>query len=69
MIGQVFDQATRRDPDQHRPWVALVDGNNHQLARVHAQAQARGVDLAIVVDFGHVLEYLWRAACASSPRS
>ncbi|MGH8941056.1 MAG: hypothetical protein ACRDV2_17170 [Actinomycetes bacterium] len=56
VIGQVFDQATRRDPDQHRTWVALVDGNNHQLARVGTEAQARGVDVAIVVDFVHVLE-------------
>jgi hypothetical protein len=58
----VFDEATRRDPDQHRTWVALVDGNNHQLARVGTEAQARGVDVAIVVDLVHVLEYLWRAA-------
>ena len=62
VIGQVFDEATRRDPDQHRTWVALVDGNNHQLARVHAEAQTRGVEVTIVVDFVHVLEYLWRAA-------
>jgi hypothetical protein len=40
----------------------LVDGNNHQLARVRAEAQARGVEVAIVVDFVHVLEYVWRAA-------
>ncbi len=53
VIGQVFDEATRRDPDQHRTWVALVDGNNHQLARVGTEAQARGVDVAIVVDFVH----------------
>jgi hypothetical protein len=62
VISQVFDEATRRDPGQHRTWVALVDGNNHQLARVHAEAQARGVQVTIVVDFVHVLEYLWRAA-------
>jgi hypothetical protein len=49
-------------PDQHRTWVALVDGNNHQLARVGTEAKVRGVDVAIVVDFVHVLEYLWRAA-------
>jgi len=62
VIGQVFDEAERRDPDQHRTWVALVDGNNHQLARVGAEAQARGVQVTIVVDVVHVLEYLWRAA-------
>ena len=62
VIGQVFDEAARRDPDQHRTWVVLVDGNNHQLARVRAEARSRGVDVAIVVDFVHVLEYVWRAA-------
>jgi hypothetical protein len=69
VIGQVFDEAERRDPDQHRTWVALVDGNNHQLARVGTEAQARGVDVAIVVDFVHVLEYLWWPLGAASPRA
>jgi hypothetical protein len=62
VIAQVFDEAARRDPAQLRTWVALVDGNNHQLDRIHAQARARGVDTTIVVDFIHVLEYLWKAA-------
>jgi hypothetical protein len=43
-------------------WVALVDGNNHQIDRVQAEARARQVDVTIVVDFVHVLEYLWKAA-------
>ena len=58
----MFDEAARRDPDQHRTWVALVDGNTHQIDRIGTEAQARGVDVAIVVDFIHVLEYLWKAA-------
>jgi hypothetical protein len=58
----VFDEATRRDPDHRRRWVALVDGNNHQLDRIRAEARTRGVGLAIVVDFIHVLEYVWSAA-------
>ena len=62
VISQVFDEATRRDPEQHRTWVVLVDGNNHQLDRVRAEARSRGVGMAIVVDFVHVLEYVWRAA-------
>jgi len=71
VISQVFDEAERRDPGQHRTWVALVDGNNHQLARVHAEAQARGVQVTIVVDFVHVLEYLSapRGALLYPPRS
>jgi hypothetical protein len=38
------------------------DGNVHQIQRIQAEANARGVPVAIVVDFVHVLEYLWRAA-------
>jgi len=42
--------------------VALVDGNNHQINRIEAEAADRGVDVTIVVDLVHVLEYLWGAA-------
>jgi hypothetical protein len=62
VVGDVFDEAERRDPSHAHDWVALVDGNNHQIARVKAEAKARGVDVPIVVDFIHVLEYLWGAA-------
>jgi len=62
VITQIFDEATRRDPDQRRCWVALVDGNNHQIQRIQTEAWARQVDVAVVVDFIHVLEYLWKAA-------
>jgi hypothetical protein len=27
VIAAGFAEATRRDPDHHRPWIALVDGN------------------------------------------
>ena len=67
VIGQVFAEADRRDPDQHRTWVALVDGNTHQIDRIHAEAQARDVNVTIVVDFIHVLEYLWKAAWCFYP--
>jgi hypothetical protein len=62
VIGQIFDEADRRDPDHARTWIALVDGNNHQINRIHTEADARGHDVTIIVDFVHVLEYLWRAA-------
>jgi hypothetical protein len=62
VTAQVFDEATRRDPQHTRRWVALVDGNTHQLDRIHTEARRRGVDVTVVVDFIHVLEYLWRAA-------
>jgi hypothetical protein len=62
VISAVFDEAARRDPAHRRTWVALVDGANHQIARIKAEAEARKVDVAIVCDFVHVLEYLWKAA-------
>jgi hypothetical protein len=62
VIGQVFNEADRRDPEHHRRWVVLVDGNAHQIERTHAQARAHHAEVTIVIDFIHVLEYLWKAA-------
>jgi hypothetical protein len=68
-IGKIFDEAGRRDPDHLRTWIALVDGDVHQLGLIQAAAAARGITLAIVIDFIHVLEYLWKAAwCFHAPR-
>jgi hypothetical protein len=62
VIEEVFAEATRRDPEHHRCRVVLVDGNSHQIDLVQAEAKRRKVRVHIVVDFVHVLEYLWRAA-------
>jgi hypothetical protein len=62
VIAEVFDEAERRDPDHDHDWVALVDGNNHQIVRIEAEAAARGIEITVVVDWVHVLEYLWRSA-------
>ena len=68
-IGKIFDEADRRDPDHQRTWIALADGDVHQLSLFQAQAAARGITLAILIDFIHVLEYLWKAAwCFHPPR-
>ena len=62
VIAAMFDEAERRDPDHERTWVALVDGNRQQIDTIGDQATARGVTVTIVIDFVHVLEYLWKAA-------
>jgi len=62
VVGQVFDEATRRDPHQQRTWVALVDGNRTQIEAIQDEANHRRVTVGIVIDFIHVLEYLWKAA-------
>ena len=62
VLATVFDEAERRDPEHQRTWVALVDGNNHQIDRLRVEAEQRGIDLHIICDFVHVLEYVWSAA-------
>jgi hypothetical protein len=62
VIAEVFDEADRRDPDHQLTRLALVDGNNHQIERINAEAAKRGIGITIIVDFIHVLEYLWKAA-------
>jgi len=69
VLAAVFDEADRRDPDHQRTWVALVDGNNHQIDRIETEAAARGVQVSIVIDFIHVLEYLWGAAWCFHPEA
>ncbi|MGI9120221.1 MAG: hypothetical protein ACR2G7_08905 [Acidimicrobiales bacterium] len=32
VVAALFEEAERRDPDHGRTWVALVDGNNHQIS-------------------------------------
>jgi hypothetical protein len=67
VIAAGFDEACRRDPDHQRTWVALVDGNAHQIDRIRAEARTRRVTVSIVVDFIHVLEYVWKAAWCFHP--
>ncbi len=55
VLAAVFDQAQRRDPTHSRTWVALVDGNNHQIDRIHAEAKDRSVTVTILLDFVHGL--------------
>jgi hypothetical protein len=62
MVAAAFAEAERRDPGHQRTWVALVDGNRTQIAAIEAEAAARSVTVSIVIDFIHVLEYVWSAA-------
>jgi hypothetical protein len=64
-ISWLFEEAERRDPGHGRDWIALVDGDNHQIRLIEAEAAARGVTgLVILVDLVHVIQYLWKAAWA-----
>ena len=62
VVAEMFEEADRRDPAHERTWVALVDGNNHQIDRIKKEARKRKLKPLITVDFVHVLQYLWAAA-------
>jgi len=51
-------EASYRDPDHVKTWVGLVDGNKPQIAAMEEGAKKEGVELFILVDIIHVLEYL-----------
>ena len=64
VIGEMFAEAERRDPQHQKQWVVVVDGNKDQLLIVQKEADRRGVSITIVLDFIHVLQYLWAASVA-----
>jgi hypothetical protein len=69
VVASVFAEAGRRDPARRRTWIALADGNVHQLDRIRAEAAARNVTITIICDFIHVIEYLWTAAWSFFPEA
>jgi hypothetical protein len=64
VIATSFAEAKRRDPEQRAEWVVLVDGDLTQIDEIEQAAKTVGVEVVIIVDIMHVLEYLWKAAKA-----
>lgn len=64
VVDDAFYEALQRDEARERRWVALVDGNVDQLAAVRRLARNADVTVTIVLDFIHVLGYLWKAGQA-----
>jgi len=62
VIEQMFTETERRDPNHKRKWVVLVDGQSFQLKQIRSVMKQRNITAPIVLDFIHVLEYLWKAA-------
>ncbi|WP_437895886.1 hypothetical protein [Sorangium sp. So ce124] len=62
VIAAAFAEGLRRDPERLRPWGVLVDGNKDQSTLVRRAAKKACVEIAIVLEIIHVLEYLWNAA-------
>ena len=67
VVEQGFLEALRRDPEQQMRWVVLTDGQEDLLRQVDAAAKRYKVQVTVVQDFVHVLEYLWKAAYALHP--
>ena len=64
VIREAFEEAQRRDPEHSRRWVVLVDGEPKQLRAVKAEARRLEVEVTILADIVHVIEYIWDAARA-----
>lgn len=64
VIQAMLDEALKRDPDQKRPWAILVDGGEEQLEIILRFLRDLKLDVTLVLDFIHVLEYVWKAAHA-----
>jgi hypothetical protein len=55
VIAAAFDEAQARDPLHLRTWVVLVDGAEHQLDLIRAEAARRGAAIYVIIDIIHVL--------------
>lgn len=67
VLASAFDEALYRDPGRKKRWVALVDGNAHQIAVISELARIHGIKVTIIVDIYHVAEYVWKAAHVFHP--
>jgi hypothetical protein len=63
----VFAEIDRRDPLRLRQRIGLVDGNNDQIRVFSEEAAKRGMDMPLIIDFIHVLDYLWKASWCFVP--
>jgi len=62
-IGQrIRSWRLHRRSEHARSWYAIVDGNNTQIDAIRACATKYQVQVPILIDFIHVIQYLWKAA-------
>jgi hypothetical protein len=68
VVGEMFDEALRRDPKQKRPWALLIDGQTQQMHNILVCIDKLKLKHPeMILDFVHVLEYLWTAAFCFEP--
>lgn len=58
----IFEEALRRDPTNEKRWACLIDGDPRQLKRIQSTAKKKMINVTIIMDIIHVIEYLWKAA-------
>ena len=64
VLEEAFREAAHRDLSREKTWVAVVDGNETQLRILEKLARKHKIELRIVLDLIHVIEYLWKAGLA-----
>lgn len=62
VISEAIEEAISRDPLHKREWVVVVDGELSQLDYIATKLKESAHKATIVLDFIHVLEYLWKAS-------
>jgi hypothetical protein len=61
VVADAFEEASQRDPERKKRWLAIVDGDPKLARWIRAAAKRCGVQITLVLDFIHALEYLWKA--------
>ena len=64
VVKDAVDEGLRRDPSKEKQWIALTDGSKTQINVLKKHAKKNGIQLTVILDIIHVIEYLWDAAAA-----
>lgn len=64
VMRDAFEEALLRDPGREKTWVVPIDGDPKLAKRVEKLAGEYDVEVNIVIDLIHVIEYLWKASYA-----
>ena len=56
VIGEMFDEALKRDPELGKEWVCLIDGCRRQLRQIRIHAKGLNINVGIVLDIIHVID-------------
>jgi len=64
MLEEAFQEGMDRDPQRQKTWAAVVDGDDTQLRLLKKLARRHKIELTIVLDVIHVLDYVWKAGHA-----